>query len=59
MHIHTLITQTSTKKRDLKLKFFAVQTTSLHESREGLNSSLAHSVSELWPSMARGAFLHT
>ena len=35
------------KPRDLKLNFFAAYSTSLHESLEGLNSSLAHSDSEL------------
>jgi len=34
-----------------------LQTTRLHEFLEGLNNSLAHSDSELLPSMARGAFL--
>ena len=29
--------------------FFSVQTISLHESLEGLNSFLAYSDSELWP----------
>jgi len=38
------------KTRDLKLKlFFPVQTTGLHESLEGSDSSLAYSNGELWP----------
>jgi len=36
------------KKRDLKLNFF-VQSTSFHESSEGLNTSLAYSSGEVWP----------
>jgi len=38
------------RTRDLKLKFlFAVWTASLHESFEGLNSSLGFSNGKLWP----------
>ena len=46
---HPIITQ-ALKKKDIQAeRFFLLQTTYLHESLEGLNSSLAQSDSELLP----------